>query len=167
MFGPQKTEKMWAPSSHGLTKPLFVGQMANEMATNSADQPRPYWKLKREIWLVLEVSSLNEAQAASQSGPHQEPTRVPAISKTRRRCIAPQKGSRAPDSESDGRRSLSLGAAKASGAHPGARCFPRLVPLIDPAGRSEGIEHPKELEQIPVMFEHSRHDEKSSCILAG
>jgi len=23
------------------------------------------------------------------------------------------------------------------------------------------------LEQIPVMFEHSRHDERSSCILAG
>jgi hypothetical protein len=24
-----------------------------------------------------------------------------------------------------------------------------------------------DLEQIPVMFEHSRHGERSSCILAG
>jgi hypothetical protein len=38
--------KVWG---NYITKPLFVGQMANEMATNSADQPRPYWKLKREI----------------------------------------------------------------------------------------------------------------------
>jgi hypothetical protein len=45
--------KVWGPleaTGHYITKPLFVGQMANEMATNSADQ-RPYWKLKREIWL--------------------------------------------------------------------------------------------------------------------
>jgi cytochrome P450 len=45
---------------------------------------------------------------------------------------------------------------------------PRVVETkLEPLARHKIRELVGRLEQIPVMFEHSRHDERSSCILAG
>jgi len=49
----------------------------------------------------------------------------------------------------------------------------RLVGILMPFPESDAAQQTRfrafweELEQIPVMFEHSRHGERSSCILAG